>query len=211
MRNAADGVLNQPEYVNAAKPPSLRERLFDWVTDIFVDIFRSLSTVGGRGLFAWVIVGLFVLAILFLLSRLRGGSALRRPVSLGPTIEVQRELTAAQWRAEAESHEAAGDWRSGLRSRHRALVKELIDRDAISSRPGQTAGEVARTVANRVPAAAASIDVATRLFADTWYGGHLASAETRDLFEGHGAVVLNAVDAQAGDKEATRQPEPVRA
>lgn len=208
MRDAADGVLNQPQYLEAARPPSLRERLLDWVVEIFTDIFRSLSTVGGRGVFAWVIVGIFVIAILFLLTRLRVGGAVRKLPNALPTIEVHRELTAAQWRSEAANHETAGDWRAGLRCRHRALVTELIDRNTVSSRPGQTAGEVAATVSRQVPAAANSMRVATEIFGDAWYGGHAASSATRDQFESHSQNVLDAVDAHLAQSE---RAEPVMA
>lgn len=211
MRDAADGVLNQPQYLDAARPPSLRDRLIDWVAEFFTDIFRSLSTVGGRGVFAWVIVGLFVAVIVFLLTRIRPGGGARRPIVGGPAIDVQRDLTASQWRSEADSHEANGDWRSGLRCRHRALVAELIDRDSISARPGQTAGEVAQTVSTQVPQASESIDVATRLFADVWYGGATATAQTNDRFERHSAAVVAAVDAAVGTARSAPNEEPVPA
>jgi len=213
MRNAADGVLNQPEYLESARPPSLRERLIDWVVEFFVEVFRSLTTVGGRGVFAWVIIGLFVVGILFMLTRFRRVGATRRVRHSGPKIEVERDLTADQWRAHASQLEAEGDWRGGLRCRHRALVADLIDRESISARPGQTAGEVSRTIARSIPAAADNIDAATRLFADTWYGGRTATAQTRDQFEGHSQRVLAAIDAQrreSGDAAPTK-PESVMA
>lgn len=201
MRDAADGVLNQPQYLEAARPPSLRERALDWIVNFFTEVFRSLSTVGGRGVFAWVIVGLFVVAILFLLSRLRTGSAMRKVPTLLPTVDIHRELTAAQWRAEATTHEAAGEWRMGLRCRHRALVAELIDRHTISARPGQTAGEVAQVVSSQVPGAAASMSAATRLFTDVWYGGQPASSTTRDQFEQYSQIVVSSVDAHVAPSD----------
>ena len=49
--------------------------------------------------------------------------------------------TAAQWRAEAAAHDAAGRWREALRCRYRALVAELAGRGLVEEIPGRTSGE----------------------------------------------------------------------
>jgi len=203
----ADRVLQGRAYLEAAKPPSLRERFFDWLGEIFSDLLASLSSAGGRGM-AMAIIGVFALGILFLVYRLvRDGRmpSRRRTQDLGPVIDIERDLSAAEWIQHAERAEATGDWHNGIRCRHRAMVASLIDKEFVSARPGQTAGEIEWEASRRLPAASEDLHRATGIFKDVWYGWVDADASQRDAF----AAMARRVDDAA--TEASKKPEPVAA
>lgn len=194
---AARAVLSDRKYIEAARPPSLRERFFDWVGEQITELLQALSSGGGRGIIAWIIVGVFVAVIGFLLFRLLGTVDPVRKVRASPEIDVSlfANRSAAEWVRAAEEAEAAGEWSEGLRCRHRALVAELLERDLIDRRPGRTAADISRLGAQRVPAAGGDLDAATRIFEDVWYGWTEADASTRDTFTAHAAAVRSAIEA----------------
>lgn len=185
-RRTADAVLSGRGYLNASRPPSLRERIFDWIAEVIGDLFNALSTSGGRGPIAWVIIALFGGLVAFLVWKLvRTYEPLpTKAKAPKPTIDIIGDLTADEWLAKAETAEAEGDWRASIRCRHRVLVATLLDRGLITPRPGLTAGEIAAMVAERAPASADSLWGATNVFKDTWYGGIEADRATRDRFVG---------------------------
>ena len=84
--------------------------------------------------------------------------------------------TADEHRAEAERFAAAGAWAEAVRSRLRAIVRDLEDRGLVDARPGRTADEVARDAGARLPSAAADLRLGARIFDDIWYGGRTADA-----------------------------------
>jgi len=200
----ADRVLQGRAYLEAAKPPSLRERFFDWLGELFGDLIAALSSAGGRGM-AMVIIGVFALGILFLVYRLlRDGRipSVRNAEHLAPVIDIERDLTASEWVQHAEEAEAAGDWRNGIRCRHRAMVATLADKELISPRPGQTAGEIAWEASLSLPQACEDIQAATGLFKDVWYGWVDADASSRDAF----VEMVHRIDAAAGEVSKNREP-----
>lgn len=189
---AARAVLSDRKYIEAARPPTLRERFFDWVGEQITELLQALSSGGGRGIIAWIIVGAFLAVIAFLLMRLLGSVDPVRKARPSPQIDVDlfTDRSVDEWTRAAEDAERTGDWREGLRCRHRALVAELLDRDLIDRRPGRTAADIAQLASERVPAAAVDLDAATRLFEDVWYGWSDADSATRDTFVAHTASVV---------------------
>ncbi len=188
---AARSVLGDRKYIEAARPPSLRERFFDWVGEQITELLQALSSGGGRGVIAWIIVAAFLAIIAFLLVRLLGSVDPVRKVRPSPEIDVSlfADRTSAEWLHEAEQAERAGQWREGLRCRHRALVADLIDHDVIDRRPGRTAAEIGRLAGARLPEAVADLDQATRIFEDVWYGWTEADHASSGTFVGHAGVV----------------------
>lgn len=183
-RNIADEVLRGRAYAEANRPPSLQDRIFDWIAELFADLFSVLSSSGGRGITAWIVIALFGGAVIFLVSRLirTWGPLPARVAVPDPIIDIEAGYTAEQWLQQAEDLESMGDWRGGIRCRHRSLVTTLIDRDIVTARPGQTAGEIQQLVAIERPATAQAMQDATWLFKDTWYGWVTPQAEHRDRF-----------------------------
>lgn len=191
-RRLADEVLAGRGYVEAARPPSLRDRAFEWIAERFTDLLNSLSSVGGRGWFAWVIIIAFAAFIIFLLRRLlrNVGRVSSAKVSADPVVVVSGDVAAEEWLNQAAAAEAAGDWRTAVRCRHRALVTTLVRRQVVPSGPSQTAGEIQQVVAERRPQAAATMQQATWLFKDTWYGWITADATSSSDFAALSAEVL---------------------
>lgn len=194
---AARAVLSDRKYIEAARPPSLRERFFDWVGEQITELLQALSSGGGRGFIAWIIVGAFLAVIGFLLFRLLGTVDPVRKVRASPEIDVSiaADRSVEEWTRAAETAETAGEWREGLRCRHRALVAELLEREVIDRRPGRTAADIGRLASERVPTAATDLDAATRLFEDVWYGWTEADAATRDTFVAHAAAARSHLEA----------------
>lgn len=204
-RDIADSVLGGRAYAEAARPPSLQERIFDWIAEIFRDLLNALTSSGGRGIFAWVIIAVFVALIGFLVYRLFGGvgSMPLRQGSAKPTMAMIEDRTAAEWMQAAEAAEAEHDWRVGIRCRHRSLVATLVDRQVVTARPGFTAGEIQKWVGADYPAANAPLQEATGLFKDSWYGWVDATEADSDRFA---ELVSHVLAATAGsDANDTRQ------
>ena len=111
---------------------------------------------------------------------------------LAVTIAGNRSRPAAAWRAEAEDHERAGEWRHALRCRYRALVADLAGRGVLDEIPGRTAGEYRSELAVAVPAAGPPFAGATELFERAWYGGRPTGAGDADRFRHLEAEVLEA-------------------
>jgi hypothetical protein len=169
VRDLADQILAEPRY--AEPQPSLPERAMEWVGDQLGELFGRLVSGGGGTVLAWIIIAVALGGVLYLL--VRHGRITLAPMHDPAEPEVMVELTrpAKEWRAEAQRLEAEGRWAEGLRSRHRALVADLVQRGAIPEQAGRTAGEYVRDVAATLPDAAPAFAAATELFEAAWYGG----------------------------------------
>jgi hypothetical protein len=113
-------------------------------------------------------VALAVGLVAFVVWRLAGDVS--RDPGRGVSAHTARVRPAADWRAEAERHEQAGEWRKALRCRYRALVAELAARGLLEEVPGRTAGEYRTELGDSLPSAAPSFRGATDLFEGAWYG-----------------------------------------
>lgn len=183
--DTARSVVSGRAYVEAARPPSLQERAFDWLAERVADLIAALSSGGGRGVIAWLIVALFLSAIGFLLFRLLGryeplAKAERPP---DPEIEIFALKSADEWLARAAEQEVTGQWRLGLRSRHRALVATLVDRGLIDPRPGMTASALSLQASAEHHSIGPPMAAATQLFEAVWYGTRSAGPDERDQFQ----------------------------
>jgi hypothetical protein len=178
VTRAVHDVLARPEYQHPG--PSLLERIQQDVLDWLA---RVLSGVVGAGIGAWivlvVIVGLVVLVVWRLARDVSRDPGQRLAVSTG------RLRPSADWRAEAEAHERAGEWRQAVRCRYRALVADLAGRGVLNEIPGRTAGEYRTELGDALPAASPQFAGATELFEGAWYGhrptGEADAAHFRDL------------------------------
>jgi hypothetical protein len=189
VRDAADRILARPEFDEDQR--SLLERARDWVFDRLDDLLGDLTGGGGGELLAWaVVVLLTVAAVVFAVRFTRGA---RRDPGVTPGRPVVPRRTAAEWRAEAESHEAAGRWRPALRCRYRALVADLAARGLVEEVPGRTTGEYRRQVDVALPDVAPAFEGATSLFEGAWYGGRDTGADDAARFRELEARVLAGV------------------
>ena len=189
VRETADRILARAEFDEDKR--TLLERARDWVIERLDDLLGELAGGGGGQLVGWaVVIILTVAAVVFAVRFTRG--ARRDPgVASGRALLPRR--TAADWRAEAESHEAAGRWRSALRCRYRALVADLAARGLVEEVPGRTTGEYRRQIDATLPAVATAFDGATSLFEGAWYGGRDTGADDAAHFRELEAQVLAGV------------------
>jgi hypothetical protein len=178
-------VLARPEYQHPG--PSLLERIehdvLDWLA-------RTLSSVVGAGLGAWVAMAVILGLIAFVAWRVAGG--VTRDPGRSVTVSAARRRPAADWRAEAEAHERAGEWRQALRCRYRALVADLAGRGLLEEVPGRTAGEYRAQLADSLPAAGPPFREATALFEGAWYGHRPTTEAETSRFRGLADTVVGA-------------------
>ena len=156
-------VLARPEYRHAG--PSILERI---ERDVLDALARVLSGVVGAGVGAWLALAAIVALVAIVAWRLSSG--VTRDPSGGVSVSTGRLRPAADWRAEAEAHERAGEWRQAVRARYRALVADLAGRGLLHEIPGRTAGEYRAELTDALPAASPQFAGATELFEGAWYG-----------------------------------------
>jgi hypothetical protein len=156
-------VLERPEYSHPG--PSLLERIQNAVVDW---VARVLSDVVGAGLGAWIVLAVILGLVILVVWRVAGG--VTRDPGKGVTVSGGRLRPAADWRAEADAHERAGEWRQAVRARYRALVADLAGRGFLQEIPGRTAGEYRAELGDALPAASPPFAGVTELFEGAWYG-----------------------------------------
>jgi hypothetical protein len=189
VRGAVAEVLSRPEYQRPR--PGLVQRLRQAAVDLLERLLGALLG-GGRGtLIAWIIFAVAVLAILFTALRFARGVT-RDPGRSASSVAIPRK-GAAEWRAEAEAAERAGQWRLALRARYRALVADLADRGLVEEVAGRTAGEYRADVAGAAPSVAAPFAGATELFERAWYTDRPTGEDEATRFKGLADQVLSGV------------------
>jgi hypothetical protein len=171
-------VLSRDEFREPAKSLLQRGRdaLFDFLGRLLARILEGAtgSPIG------WLAVALVVGVLALLVVRF-ARSVTRDPEGEAVGVPASRR-TARDWRADADASEAAGDWRSALRYRYRALVADLAARGLVDEIPGRTAGEYRAEVATNVPTVAADFSGATAMFERAWYGGVPSGRDDADRF-----------------------------
>ena len=174
-------VLRRREF--RRESPTVVERARRWVRDQLSRLLTSLFR-GDRGtVLAWIILGGLLMVVIVLSARFA------RSVTPDPgrviAVSVAPRRSAREWRAEAEAHERAGEWKLALRARYRSLVADLASHGLVDEIPGRTAGEYRAEVSETVPGVASEFAGATELFERAWYGnrpmGADDAAQFRDL------------------------------
>jgi hypothetical protein len=177
VRRVVREVLARPEF----RPPtrSLFTRILDWILEL---IGRLLAVLGQSA--AGSVVGLLLLVAIVVavgLAVARFSRAVTRSAEVAAAVPAAPRRSAADWSAEAEAHERAGEWRQAVRCRYRSLVAELAARGLLDEVPGRTAGEYRGEVGRRVPTAAADFAGVTELFEVAWYGRRPTGADQAAL------------------------------
>lgn len=181
VRDLADRILSEPRFDRPSQ--SLPDRVLEWFGEQLGKVLGSLVAGEAGALLAWAFVLAAVAVVVYLVVRFgRVGSLPTIERSPG-TVMIELTRTPAEWLDEAAALEAAGRWKEGLRCRHRALIAGLVERGAISERPGRTAGEHLREVAESLPGAAAALAAATDLFELAWYGDEPTGPDEAARFE----------------------------
>lgn len=178
VRDAVREVLSRPEF--RQQRPGALQTLREWLTDQLTRILGTV-TLGGAGSVVGLVVFVLVIGVVALLLT-RFGLRLSRDPERAAALPQAPRRSAAEWQAEAERLERAGDWRGGLRCRYRALVALLAQRGLVREVPGTTAGEYRAQVGRSAPAAAGAFGGATELFELAWYGNRPTGAREARRF-----------------------------
>lgn len=201
-REAAETVLSRPEFQPAE--PSLLDRALQWVGErvgrLFLGVdFGATGTVGAVVLV--VLLALLVLAVLWLVR------SVRRSRRLETVTSGDAGRRSVDWAAEAAAHEAVGRWRDAVRCRYREVLADLATLGTVQERPGRTAGEHLRDVAERLPGARAPFAAVTATFEATWYGGEAPDAATVAAVGSDVAAVRAAAGLRAPRAATDRTPD----
>ena len=166
--------------------PGLVQRAVGWLIERASELFDDVAGVSPGG-YAGIAVVLLLIVVAVVALRLKVGPLGRREAR-EQALFSGRARTAAEHRAAADAHAAAGEWADAVRERLRAVVRSLEERAVLDERPGRTADEAAAEAGAALPAVAAELRRAARLFDDVWYGGRAAGPESD--------AALRAVDEQ---------------
>ena len=173
-RRAAREILARREF---RRPPRSPVRAaIEWVDRIFSRLLEA----GGGSRVVGIIVAVAAAVVLVLLL-VRFARTVQGDPGWGREGPDDTGRPAVDWRAEAEAHEGAGQWRQALRCRYRALVADLAARGLVEEVPGRTAGEYRTEVSRSVPGAAQDFAGVTALFERAWYGDGPTGAEESTL------------------------------
>jgi hypothetical protein len=156
--------LSRREYQDAK--PGLIERALAGLRDRL----DQLSLGGAPSLRVGLTIAALVVAAVVAYAVHRAGglgrTARRRTVQMLPDTIT----TAADHRAAADQHAAAGEWDDAVRERFRAIARELEERAVLSPQPGRTAFELATGAGRELPTLASDLLAGARLFEDVTYG-----------------------------------------
>nr|WP_062335379.1 DUF4129 domain-containing protein [Herbidospora sakaeratensis] len=188
-REAAVRELSDPAYPKPSWVDLVLERIWAFVNDL---IARA-SGVPGGWLTLTVLVLILAVVVVALVRAARKAPRSRQPGDGGLFGETR--LGAAEHRALAERHAAAGEWAQAIRERLRAIARELEERTIVEPMPGRTATELAAEAGRALPALAAGLDQGVRTFADVTYGERPGSPE--------GYAALTELDTAVRREKAT--------
>lgn len=182
------GELSKPEY---AERESLLVRLINWLIERLTSIDWPSAPLSGPqvGLVVVLVVVVALLVAWLVAGPVRLGRAARRSAEV---LDTEDTRTAAQLRASADAAASAGDWRTAVVERFRAVVRGLEERVVIDPRPGRTAQEAAADAGARLPAQAAALRSGADLFDGVEYGDRVAGGDDDATLRALDAAVVAA-------------------
>ncbi|KWX65979.1 DUF4129 domain-containing protein [Mycobacterium sp. NAZ190054] len=163
-REAAQGELAK----NIYPKPSLTDMILDWLEELLYRLTASASKFPGGWYTVAVLVVLLIVAVVVAVRIAR--RAMRSDRSAAPPLFGDQLLSAAEHRATAERHAAAGDWAPAIRHRVRAIARRLEEDGVLDAVPGRTATELAHAAGRAVPGLAGELSTAAETFNDVTYG-----------------------------------------
>jgi len=206
IRERTDEILGRDEFL--PPPETLLQRIGRWIAEHLLnresDREVAPARPGGGGsapltvLFLALAAAAVFLAARFLLRQPRRSGT---DVEDEPEAEVVQPRTVDQWLSAAERHEAAGEWKDGLRCRFRALVERLTERGVVPEIAGRTTGELRDDVRAASPRSGADFAGAADLFDRAWYGAlDTGPDEARRFAEYADHVLASAATATGVDR-----------
>ncbi len=159
--------------------PSPLQRFMSWVWEHVVKLFSNVVNITPGGVPSLVVVILVIVALVVAMRLGLGPTHLRD--ALTDRRRGARVRSAEEYRAEAESLAAKGDFKEAVRARFRAIIRELEERAVLDPRPGRTAGEIAREGSTAVPAIREDLHAVAGTFNRAWYSRMPATRADYDL------------------------------
>jgi hypothetical protein len=191
-RGWAQDELVKREY-QAERPGPIR-LLLDWLGDLLDKIPAPEGLNVGLG----VTVALVLLLGLIGYVLWRAGGVHRRARVRPGDVFDDPDRTAEEHRRAADAAETAGDLRTALLERFRAIARSLGDRALIDLSPGLTADEAARRGGTRLPGLAVDLVAGARAFDDVRYGDRPATADAVRTMRELDAATLRTSPVAAG-------------
>jgi hypothetical protein len=149
-----------------AERPSSLQLLLNWLHDL---IHKLPSPDGVDLRLGATVATLLLLALVGYLLWRSGGVRRTAQAQPGELFEAA-ERTAEEHRRAAEAAETAGDLRTALFERFRAIARALSERTLVELSPGLTADEFGRRAALRFPNLTTEFLAAAQAFDDVRYG-----------------------------------------
>jgi len=187
IRRLADEIVARPEF--SQPEPSLIERARQEVLDLVGQILAEAFSGSAGSLLGWAVLILAVVAVIWFTTRL--GRTVQVDRRVGVVVAGVHRRTPAEWRAEAEEHEARGEWKEALRARYRALLGDLVAEGVLDDVAGRTTGEYRAQLAAD-PRRSAPFAAATDLFERAWYAEGTTGPDENARFRALADEVLGA-------------------
>lgn len=166
-REWAQAELEKAIYDNS---PTLWERLMQWLSDMWERLLGSADTLGPV---LMPVIVLLVVALVVGLALLIGGPIRRRRLRAAQgSVEIldDDDRSAAAIRRAADAAAAAGDLRTAVLERYRAIIRSLDERAVLEDRRGRTAHEAAVAAGARLAPCAQDLLRGSELFDAVCYG-----------------------------------------
>ncbi|TCO46940.1 uncharacterized protein DUF4129 [Kribbella antiqua] len=147
-------------------------KVLEWIADL-LDSLTGTSPNGHAGLA--MLIGLILLIVVVVLWRAGGLRTSHRERQA--VFDTAKPRTAHEYRAQAESEAAAGQYADAVRSRFRACVAELTERTILDERAGRTAYEVVADASQAAPGLRDVLRPAAVVFTEVVYGNRPGTPE----------------------------------
>jgi Domain of unknown function (DUF4129) len=162
---------------------SLAHRLLDAINRLLNDLYTAGQSFPGGWWSVVALAALTALAVSLVLARV--GPLARAHREPGQLAIGGQPLSAADYRRRAAGLASAGDYAEAILEAVRGIARQLEERGVLSPRLGRTADEIAVEAGLALPAEAAALQNAARLFDDICYGERPGTAagyaQVRDL------------------------------
>ncbi len=180
--------------------PKWMEEATKRIESILNDMLTVLTGNTSSGGVSWgiIIVVIVVLALVAFIVWRVGLPRWRRVKAADAIVEVDQSVAPSVYRDAAEAAAARGDYRTAIRERFRAIIRELEFRTIITPRASRTAFEAAAVTARELPQAQEAMYSAAAVFSEVMYGDTPGTALGWETMVAADAAVHAAADHPVG-------------
>jgi hypothetical protein len=190
-RKSLDTILAQREYQGVTKV-SVRDRVLEWLGNLFDKILTSLAGMGARApwaarLLEGLLLGGIGIALIWFFIRIERSARVRLVPDVEPAMGSPSAREWQLWIKDAQTAAANGLWRDAIHSVYWASIARLESGRLWPADRARTPREYLGLIGGNDPRKP-TLTALTRSFERTWYGGRDAAA-----------VDFNAAMAQAAE------------